>query len=302
MRNLILILFLLLVQVTTKAQSDFDKINFAVLHYKLMQEKLPQSDLEMYLKAFPSLGDKNIILKEVFRNMLESEDLSYADSLINFWLNDFSTDEINKLNQIVPIADNWMERAWNVVVMSYMGKAYLENVPFIDAYLKVRFNKLEKFPNLPPEKNFSYHLLNPFYQYYSCSKWYLNYPDEFEYFRKMLTDLSMECYQSTSEDDIIQFTDLIKLKTRESNTIYDHYIPMPLEDLIAYSQNNTTSLNHSELCNKEQIDQFLTKSYFVIHDEQIPENLLENLKNYIVQNDIYNSELIYLVLILSKYE
>jgi hypothetical protein len=143
-----ILLFLLpfLISLQSWCQLNPNRINFGQLKFDLSGESLTQEELESILNTFSSFGDKSVILEEVMKSYLIEPNTDYADSLVDFWLQDFSAQDSIQLSQLPAIKENFKERAFNMVWMASFAKAYLDKIAFIEAHINITQDKPSKFP------------------------------------------------------------------------------------------------------------------------------------------------------------
>jgi hypothetical protein len=294
---------LLFVSHSTWCQLNPNRINFGQLKYDLTGESLTQEELESILNTFSSFGDKSVILEEVMKSYLIEPNTDYADSLIDFWLSDFSVEDSIQLMQLPAIKENFRERAFNVVWMSSFAKAYLEKIAFIEAHINLAQDKPSKFPNLPDMSAFS-GMVAGIYSFYSFSKWSIQYPNEYQYFEDLMKQYTVTALGGQySDEKLKQFIDIVINDVKDRRLVYELYLPFSLADYLKYrsmeEEDEDPKMKH---CNPQEIDIFLRDAYKEVFNETLSEEGLLVLSQYIKDNNLYSPQVIYLALILSKYE
>ena len=292
---------LLLLTQLTWAQDDYKQINFGLINYALTDEVMRQQVLENILNTMSAFGDNEIVLEEIFKTLLISEDRTKASQQIDTYINDFTSLERNRLCMLPNLGEDCIENAYNLVYYCYFGRALLRNTSLIETYTTVG-SENAKFPHLPGSGAYTDPILDGVYSYYNFSNWALNYPNEVIHFKNLFLAQTKAFYGSNSNDDVVKFAKHLKKKFTEENSIYMHHLPIPLAKLLKENKSKGQRLKYSELCNRNDIDQFLYKSYELIFNIKPSSQTIQSLKQYIASKNIYKPELIYLALILDKYE
>jgi len=294
---------LLLAATSSWGQLNPNRINFGQLKYDLTGESLAQEELESILNTFSSFGDKSVILEEVMKSYLIEPNTDYADSLIDFWLQDFSMEDSMKLMQLPAIKDNILERAFNMVWMTSFAKAYLEKIAFIEAHINITQDKPSRFPHLPDMSTYS-GMVAGIYSFYAFSKWYIEYPYEYQYFEDVMKQYTLSTLGGEySDEKLRQFIDIVIKDVRDRRLVYELYLPFSLDDYLSYRNMEESSEDPKmKHCNPEEIDIFLKDAYKEVFNETLSDDGLLVLQQYIKDNNLYSPQVIYLALILSKYE
>ncbi len=204
----------------------------------------------------------------------------------------------------IPVGDkDYRERAFYFVWMSFFVQAYVEEISFIEAYIKTSKDKPKYFPNLPELGEFA-GLMAVVNNYYIFNKWVLKHPEEYLYFEDKLKRHTNEHWADYNEKNLVEFIDVIIADVKEKRLIYEQYLPFPLQNILDMRalQNVEIEDDLGAYCNEKEIDIFVKDAYKKIFNETLsPEGLLA-ITTYIKENDLYQPEVIYLALILSKYE
>lgn len=302
MKRFELIVIFFVVVITSQAQVD--KVSYAQigkLNFKLYETKISQIELEEIMNAFAAFGDKNVVFSEVLNYLVAPETSLHEDSLIQYWLNDFSEEEMVKLQSLPNISLHYMEKTYKIVMYSILGKSYLDTTSVIEAYVNINAKKNEVFPNMPTISNTS-NKTELIKRYYDFSKWAINYPNELLFFQNLIQEQTSKHLKVASEENLIRWSEFVRQYIIEGNTIYDIYLPISLNGLIDSTNTHQKNIKYGSLCTPQNIKEFLCKSYELIFEEKISNGLLNKMLVYIKQNKIYEPKLIYLALILSKYE
>lgn len=300
--RLILICIGLLTAQVSWCQLNPNRINFGQLKFDLLGESLTQEELESILNTFSSFGDKSVILGEVMKSYLIEPNTDQADSLIDYWLQDFSVEDSLYLMKLPAIKQNFRERAFNVSWMASFAKAYIDKISFIEAHLAIFKDRPDRFPNLPDMGKYD-GMVAGVYSYYAFSKWSIQYPLEYQYFEDLMKKYTIAVMGSYSVENLSQFIDIVIKDIKDRKLVYEQYLPFSLDDFMKYRGMEDESDSPLEKhCNPEEIDIFLKDAYKNVYNETLSDEGLLVLQEYIKENNLYNAQVIYLALILSKYE
>jgi hypothetical protein len=288
----------------TYTQNLKNNINFSLLNYELTNTKIDLENQELFLSAILSLGDNKIVVEEIIRTILMRPDLSKVDSTFNYLMSNFTIEDSIAIHTFLQTGEDWRDEAYYVVMMSYLGQAYLDGITLSEAYLNIQKNKPAHFPNKPDE-SFIYN--NPFLgiieKKLSYIKWAVKYPDEYNFFVQLLRQQTKRKY--FNDDDLLvnKFLKQVEQNAIENKKVDQESIPITIIKVIEiYSNQKKKSLKFEDLCQPETIDKFIANAYELVYQKPISNVIANSFNDYVKQNGIYDASLIYLAIILSKYE
>jgi hypothetical protein len=287
-----------------KAQNSTSQINLALLNFDLTNNKLALEDQELFLSTLLSLGDNAIVLEEIIRKILVTPDICSNDSLLNSMLNDFNPQDSVIINQYPRTVADWRDEPWHTVRLAYMGQAFLDSISLSEAYLKIHIDLPSNFPNIPTEPlKYNNLILSLIDKIRSHVLWAINYPKEYQYFIDLLRLQTKRCFKNDTDDLVLNFVNRVKNVAIESKSVDRESIPAPLNNILNYYYNQKkVQLKFADQCNPQNIKLFLENAYQLIYQKPIPDATALKINKYIVDQNLYDAEMIYLALILNKYE
>jgi hypothetical protein len=142
------------------------------------------------------------------------------------------------------------------------------------------------------------------YSYYSFSKWALQFPLEYQYFEDLMKKYTVTVLGGEFTDEKLrQFIDIVVKDVKDRKLVYELYLPFSLDDYLKYrGMEETTEDPKMKHCNPQEIDIFLKDAYKEVFNETLSAEGLLVLEQYVRENNLYSPQIIYLALILSKYE
>jgi len=286
------------------AQSSKNNINFSLLNFETTNSKIDLEKQELFQSAILSLGDKNIVVEEIIRTILMRPDLSKVDSTINQLLSDFTQEDSIVIRTFLKTNEDWRDEAFYVVMMSYLVQANIDSITLSEAYLNIQKSKPTFFPHKPEEAIIiSNPILGLIDKKHSYTKWAVNYPNEYNFFIQLLRQQAKRRYYNDNDLLVNKLLAQVVNNAIENKKVDQESIPMPLKEVLAYyGSTKTKNLKFEELCQPKTIDDFIANAYELIKHEPIPEIVASNINAYVRENEIYDASLIYLAIILSKYE
>lgn len=301
--RLVLLIILAVTFNCSWAQLNPNQIKFGQIKYDFLNQQLTQQNLEEILNTFSSLGDKEVVFEEVIKSFFIQKNTAFSDSLIDLWLNDFNKDDSLKLMQIPAIKPDYRERAFNMVFLTYFAKAYLDDISLIEAHIVVQQQKPNSFPHLPEMGEVYSGVTDAIHNFYSYSRWYLSYPDEYQFFEDLMKSYVVEKMGSYNSNNLEKFIDIVIKDVKDRRLIYESYLPLPLTEFIEYrALNKANKSNQNTSLNPNEIRAIIQDGYQKLYSETLSEEALVNLMEYVEKNEINDPKVIYLALIFSKYE
>lgn len=287
------------------AQVNNEQLNFSAINYKLTDKRIDIDTYELYLKSMLAFGDKSIIQEEVFKSMLSGKSFEFQDSLIQLWLIEILPDS-SKILKLPKISSDWRDFPLFIFEYTILSEAYRTNTSYVKNYIEIIDKKEEFFPHLPSRESSVYNdpILVKFNSFIEYINWASNYPKEVDYFLNILIRNAKKVFKDKSEDKLIKkYTAFIDSTIFSSVNIEREYVPKSIQDYLHYySLLKKKQIMFADLCNKEHIDQFIEQAYFLIFEQKISYELFEELRDFIVSNNLFDPEMIYYSLLISKYE